>query len=228
MKPLTRRDFLKVGGLAIVGTAGGAFLAQQKTLAAKEGMTHGSAVIQMQGHDGGLVPGTAGEVDHIKNGFNPTDILTEFDFGKVSTLPNGQTLREYDIVAINKDIEIVPGIMFPAWTYNGRIPGPTLRSTEGDRVRIRLTNGSDHPHTMHFHGFHPAEMDGVPGTGPGGSVAAGRVSSPTSSTPNPLVCISITAMSSRWRVTLPRDSTAHSSLTPSRAVRRLTTKWSWS
>jgi FtsP/CotA-like multicopper oxidase with cupredoxin domain len=174
MKPLTRRDFLKLGGLALVGTAGGALLTQQKTLAAKGGMTHGSAAIQMQEHNGGLVPGTAGEVDHEKNGFNPTDILTEFDFGKVSTLPNGQTLREYEIMVINKDIEIVPGIMFPAWTYNGRIPGPTLRATEGDRIRIRLTNGSDHPHTMHFHGFHPSEMDGVPGTGPGGSVAPGE------------------------------------------------------
>lgn len=174
MKSLTRRDFLKIGGLALVGTAGGTLLAQQKTLAAKEGMTHGSAVIQMQGHNGGLMPGIAGEVDHEKNGFNPTDILTEFDFGKVSTLPNGQTLREYEIAVINKDIEIVPGIMFPAWTYNGRIPGPTLRATEGDRIRIRLTNGSDHPHTLHFHGFHPSEMDGVPGTGPGGSVMPGK------------------------------------------------------
>jgi FtsP/CotA-like multicopper oxidase with cupredoxin domain len=174
MKPLTRRDFLKLGGLALFGTAGGAFLAQQKTLAAKEGMTHGSTAIQMQEHGGGLVPGSAGEVDHEKNGFDPTDVLTEFDFGKVSTLPDGQTLREYEIVVINKEIEIVPGILFPAWTYNGRIPGPTLRATEGDRIRIRLTNGSDHPHTLHFHGFHPSEMDGVPGTGPGGSIAPGE------------------------------------------------------
>jgi FtsP/CotA-like multicopper oxidase with cupredoxin domain len=174
MKSLTRRDFLKLGGLALVGTAGGALLSQQKTQAAMEGMTHGSAVVQMQEHNGGLVPGTAGEVDHEKNGFNPTDILTDFDFGKVSTLPNGQTLREYEIVVVNKEIEIVPGIIFPAWTYNGRIPGPTLRATEGDRIRIRLTNASDHPHTMHFHGFHPSEMDGVPGNGPGGSVAPGE------------------------------------------------------
>jgi FtsP/CotA-like multicopper oxidase with cupredoxin domain len=88
-------------------------------------------------------------------------------------LPNGQTLREYEVVAINRDIEVLPGINYPAWTYNGRIPGPTLRCTEGDRIRIHFTNGSNHPHTMHFHGIHSALMDGVPGTGPGGSVAPG-------------------------------------------------------
>jgi FtsP/CotA-like multicopper oxidase with cupredoxin domain len=55
----------------------------------------------------------------------------------------------------------VPGLKFAAWTYNGRIPGPTLRATEGDRIRINFVNGSAHPHTMHFHGIHPGEMDGV-------------------------------------------------------------------
>jgi FtsP/CotA-like multicopper oxidase with cupredoxin domain len=34
-------------------------------------------------------------------------------------------------------------------------------------VRIHFFNGSDHPHTMHFHGIHTSEMDGVPGAGPG-------------------------------------------------------------
>ena len=55
----------------------------------------------------------------------------------------------------------------PAWTYNGRIPGPTLRAREGERLRITFVNGSAHPHTIHFHGIHPAEMDGVPGLGAG-------------------------------------------------------------
>ena len=84
--------------------------------------------------------------------------------GHVSTLPSGQTLREFDIFVLTQDVEIVPGILFPAWTYNGRIPGPTLRCTEGDHVRIHFRNGSAHPHSMHFHGIHAAEMDGVPGT----------------------------------------------------------------
>ena len=76
-------------------------------------------------------------------------------------------MREYEFVAVDKEIEIAPGIFFPAWTYNGRVPGPTIRCTEGDRLRIHFVNEGIHPHTIHFHGIHPFIMDGVPGAGPG-------------------------------------------------------------
>ncbi|MCC6297796.1 MAG: multicopper oxidase domain-containing protein [Anaerolineales bacterium] len=169
---LTRRDFLKTGGLTILGAAGVGALSQLKDGQGKRKVFAAPAV-QHDGH-GGTLPGTVGEVDHEANGFNPDDTLTDFDYGEASTLPNGQTLREYKIVAHNKDIEVVPGIVYPAWVYNGRIPGPTIRATEGDRIRIHFTNGSNHPHTMHFHGFHPGNMDGVPGSGPGGNVLPGE------------------------------------------------------
>lgn len=108
---------------------------------------------------------TVGEVDHERNGFDPTAMLTDWDTGRASRLASGQRLREYRITAVDKEIEIAPGIFFPAWTYNGRVPGPTLRATEGDRIRIRFVNGGSHPHTLHFHGIHSARMDGVPGAG---------------------------------------------------------------
>ena len=69
------------------------------------------------------------------------------------------------ITAIDREIEIAPGVFFPAWTYNGRVPGPTLRATEGDLIRIEFANAGTMPHTMHFHGIHSARMDGVPGAG---------------------------------------------------------------
>jgi FtsP/CotA-like multicopper oxidase with cupredoxin domain len=65
-------------------------------------------------------------------------------------------------------------VRFAAWTYNGRIPGPTLRCREGERLRITFVNGSAHPHTIHFHGIHPSEMDGVPGQGAGTIAPGGR------------------------------------------------------
>lgn len=111
--------------------------------------------------------GMIGEVDHARNGFDPLQVLVDWDYGEVSRLPNGQTLREYQFVALDKEIEIAPGIFFPAWTFNGRVPGPTIRCTEGDRIRINFTNAGSHPHTIHFHGVHPFEMDGVSGAGPG-------------------------------------------------------------
>ena len=108
---------------------------------------------------------TVGAVDPAVNGFDPTAMLTDWNGGRLSRLDSGQPLREYDIVAVDKEIEVAPGLRFAAWTYNGRVPGPTLRVTEGDRVRIRFRNAGSHPHTMHFHGIHSAAMDGVPGAG---------------------------------------------------------------
>jgi FtsP/CotA-like multicopper oxidase with cupredoxin domain len=70
-------------------------------------------------------------------------------------------VREYTLIATDREIEIAPGVFFPAWTYNGTVPGPVIRATEDDLLRVRLHNGGSHPHTIHLHGIHPAEMDGV-------------------------------------------------------------------
>jgi manganese oxidase len=109
--------------------------------------------------------GTVGEVDHARNGFDPHQILTDWDVGVVSRLPDGRTLREFEVSAVDQEVEIAPGVFFPAWCYNGRIPGPTLRATEGEVVRIHFVNAGSMPHTMHFHGIHSARVDGVPGAG---------------------------------------------------------------
>ncbi len=111
-----------------------------------------------------------GEVDYVKNGFDPNAILTDWDVGKLVTT-EGRTVREWTVTAVDHEFEVAPGVMFAGWSYNGRIPGPTLRCTEGEHLRIRFVNGSSHPHSMHFHGIHSARMDGVPGQGmvdPGG------------------------------------------------------------
>ncbi len=103
--------------------------------------------------------------------FNPTTFLRAWNFSDLppderkrwyreTARPDGTTLREYDIYAVDRDIEIAPGLFFPAWTYNGQVPGPTIRATEGDRIRINFVNQGVHPHTIHFHGWHPPDMDG--------------------------------------------------------------------
>jgi FtsP/CotA-like multicopper oxidase with cupredoxin domain len=168
---LTRRQTL-AGSLPLIG-AGAALLHTGARAAghdhsamagAGDGADHGAH----QGHDEGHAAFRDGAtVDHAANGFDPHEVLRDFDYGTTSTLPGGRTLREWTLYARDKEIEIAPGVSFAAWTYNGRIPGPTLRATEGDRLRITFVNGSAHPHTIHFHGIHPSEMDGVPGLGDG-------------------------------------------------------------
>ncbi len=161
---LSRRNFLKVGALALASAGGVAVLPKMVPNAGTVPPSHTSMQMGHGDGDEDAMPMMMGEVDHGRNGFNPSEFLTDFDHGKVSTLENGQTLREYDIYVINKEIEIAPGIVFSAWTYNGRIPGPTIRCTEGDRIRVTLRNNSTHPHSIHFHGIHAAVMDGVPGS----------------------------------------------------------------
>lgn len=142
-----------------------AFLAGAGALTLAPGSTDHSG---HSGHAGGVSGATfrvGGQVDHAANGFNPTLLLRDFDYGTVSRLADGRVLREWEIFAVDHEVEVAPGVRFPAWTFNSRIPGPTLRCTEGDRLRITFKNGSEHPHTMHFHGIHPSEMDGVPGLG---------------------------------------------------------------
>jgi FtsP/CotA-like multicopper oxidase with cupredoxin domain len=128
---------------------------------------HGTATAPHPGFREGAV------VNHLANGFDPTALLRDFDHGKTRRLASGRVLREWLLVAQDKEIEVAPGVKFPAWTYNGRIPGPALRCREGERLRIRFGNGSGHPHTVHFHGIHPSSMDGVPGIGLG-SIPPGK------------------------------------------------------
>jgi FtsP/CotA-like multicopper oxidase with cupredoxin domain len=140
--------------------------------AANGGHAHGGAQALHGGGTAGPTFRPGATVDHRANGFQPTELLRDFDWGRTRRLASGRVLREWTLVAGDKEIEVAPGVRYPAWVYNGRVPGPTLRAREGDLLRVRFVNGSEHPHTIHFHGIHPSEMDGVPGVG-AGLVASG-------------------------------------------------------
>ena len=120
------------------------------------------------GHSAGLYR-TSGDVldpEHFEGSgttdIDPAKYLREFNYGRVSTLPDGTTVREFTIIADDRQtMEVSPGVFYNGWTFNGTIPGPTIRATEGDFVRIHFYNNGTKPHSMHFHGIHRAEMDGV-------------------------------------------------------------------
>jgi FtsP/CotA-like multicopper oxidase with cupredoxin domain len=51
----------------------------------------------------------------------------------------------------------------PTWSYDGAVPGPTLRLKRGEELRVRLVNELPEPTTIHWHGVRlPNSMDGVP------------------------------------------------------------------
>jgi FtsP/CotA-like multicopper oxidase with cupredoxin domain len=156
----SRRSLLQLAGLA---AATGAGARASRDLAAQTHPSHPAA------HAGAHVMGAVGRV--TPGVFNPTAFLRTWNFADLpedrrakfyheTPRPDGSLLREYQLVAVDREIEIAPGIFFPAWTYNGQVPGPTLRAREGDRLRVTFINQGSHPHTIHFHGWHPPSMDG--------------------------------------------------------------------
>ena len=69
--------------------------------------------------------------------------------------------------------ETESGTTYAALTYNGMVPGPEIRVTEGDKCRFLVTNDMTQSTSIHWHGLYvPNNMDGVPFiTQPGSSRA---------------------------------------------------------
>ncbi|CAN5713978.1 hypothetical protein BH18ACT11_BH18ACT11_13030 [soil metagenome] len=155
---LSRRDFLRVTGAVGAVSASGAVLGAHVERALGQEVHHQPGHVAGGGHGFHGGNGVVGDVDLSR--FDPTVFLRDFYRGE-ERQEGGRTVREFELTAEETEIEVAPGIVYPAWAYNGQVPGPTLRATEGERLRIRFKNDSSHPHTIHFHGFHPANMDGV-------------------------------------------------------------------
>ena len=90
----------------------------------------------------------------------------------VSTQKSGNQLLEprlvdgvkvFDLTARAVQWEVMPGVFEEAWTYNDQLPGPILRVTEGENVRVTLKNDLPEETVIHFHGPRiPNAQDGVP------------------------------------------------------------------
>ncbi len=168
---MTRRDWLKLGAAGVAGLSGAAVLqlASRSPAAASlaaAGLQEDQELHHLRDPEAARAGGSQLQMSvygstRPSDGFDPGAYLTDFDLGEVSRTPDGRTVREYQVVAVDREIEIAPGVWFPAWTYNGRVPGPTIRCTEGDLLRVHFSNAGSHPHTIHFHGTHPPGMDGV-------------------------------------------------------------------
>lgn len=138
---LTRRNLLIGAGAGLVTT------------------TAAKAAAQSTGHEGHAMPEPA----------TPSPATRRH--GQVRTL-NGWSLphrmdgevKVFHLVAEEFEHEFAPGSKAICWGYNGGTPGPTIEATEGDRVRILVTNRLREATTIHWHGLLlPSGMDGVGG-----------------------------------------------------------------
>jgi len=98
-------------------------------------------------------------VAQLKDGPNTTGVGAQVMAPKV--LADGT--KEFDLTAKVTPWEVSPGHTVQAWTYNGTVPGPTIKVQPGDHVRVVLDNELPESTTIHFHGIEvPNAMDGVP------------------------------------------------------------------
>jgi manganese oxidase len=139
-----RRQLLKLG-LASLGVTGTAVAIQQFT---------------QQRQSRAKIPPIPSDALAESKGISPMALLRDFDYGTVKK-ENGRTIREFRITAGTTTVQLNSAVSFTTWNFNNRVPGPTLRAKEGDRVRVVFLNNGGHSHSMHFHGIHPASVDGV-------------------------------------------------------------------
>ncbi len=89
-------------------------------------------------------------------------------------LPTTPGVFEFTITTSLQTRDIGAGVMANVETYNGEVPGPTIRLTVGDTLIVRLKNNLPHDSGIHWHGIEmlnsadgtPVTQNGVP---PGGT-----------------------------------------------------------
>lgn len=80
---------------------------------------------------------------------------------KPTILPDG-TMR-FDLTTKIVKWEVEAGRFVDAWTYNGTVPGPTIKVDVGDRIEVVVHNELPESTAVHFHGVRlPNAQDGVP------------------------------------------------------------------
>lgn len=91
-------------------------------------------------------------------------LATETQGGQPLTFREQNGVKVFELTTRAVQWPILDGTTIAAFTYNGTVPGPMIRVTEGDQVRVVVKNELPEATTVHWHGVEvPNAMDGVPG-----------------------------------------------------------------
>ncbi|PWW64433.1 multicopper oxidase family protein [Actinokineospora spheciospongiae] len=147
MSTVDRRRFLGLSGLAVVGGIA--------SVGIGTGFSFGR-VLNGSGEPGVLVRSGA----HL-----PPAFRRPLPIPPVLRPTRSDTATDYyEITQRAADVEYLPGLRTPSWTYNGSFPGPTLITRSGRRAVVTHRNELPRPVVVHLHGGHmPADSDGYPG-----------------------------------------------------------------
>lgn len=170
------------------GAGSGALLGLRGAEADADGAGYGA--VASGGHDAhGGAAAAAPPVAHTGpvsmgygHGVGPPSGFTREEALALATPPRpgagGPATRRFDLTVTQDEIEVADGVLVHAWRYGGRVPGPVLRATEGDRMLVTMTNRTAHSHNVHLHGRHDPAMDGIEPIGPGDTFTYDVVAEP--------------------------------------------------
>ncbi|MGB7960426.1 MAG: hypothetical protein WCF46_11080, partial [Nitrososphaeraceae archaeon] len=130
------RHFILIGLLTLIGSSiivVGVVSGVYKNFMLNSSSGNNMAISRANSSDstiGGHVPGypigeTSGTIidpiDQVTDKdsvIDPEKYLREFNYGRVSTLPNGSTLREFTLVASDQLVkQVSPGVSYNVWTF---------------------------------------------------------------------------------------------------------------
>ncbi len=162
MKQLGRRDFLKIAGASGAVALGAGVVnagAPKPQINLGDTNGHGVSVTQNQLSWQEMDAHHQEKVDifvaNIGKDPNFWGVPMEYEM-------DGD-VKVFRITCQEVEWEVEPGITSVAMTYNGIVPGPEIRVTEGDRIRIVVTNEMTQSTAIHFHGLKiENSQDGVP------------------------------------------------------------------
>ncbi|GAB4577376.1 MAG: hypothetical protein Fur0022_01070 [Anaerolineales bacterium] len=90
-------------------------------------------------------------------------LATETEGGQPLVYTLDGEVKVFELTAKPVRWPILADVYVTAWTYNGTVPGPMIRVTEGDKIRVILKNELPDATSIHWHGLTvPNNMDGVP------------------------------------------------------------------
>jgi manganese oxidase len=149
-KNFNRRDFLKALGVG-TGTVGAAALFGNRSFA--EGGWPNQDLPQQ---DATLEPWQDMDVHHqegVTTYLAQIGADTRFWDRPLEYTMDGD-VKVFNLTCNNINWESdVPGTLRPAFAYNNTIPGPTIRITQGDRIRVVVHNEMDQSTSVHWHGL---------------------------------------------------------------------------
>lgn len=159
-----RRDFLKLMGAGAAGAVGAVTVTAQNNTAANVPSVTGHnevASVAMQTEDWQAMD--AAHENGVKMFLDNVGKDNGLFWGnKLEPVMDGD-VKVFNLTCKEVEWETAPGMSYPAMTYNGTVPGPEIRVTEGDTVRFVVTNEMTQSTAIHFHGVRlPNNQDGVP------------------------------------------------------------------